>query len=148
VSPLEPGASAGFLLWHTTLRWQREVTAALAPLDLTHVQFVLLACAWWLNERNGAPPNQVAVASFAGTDVKMTSEVLRSLERKGLIEREPDPADARAKLVGVTRTGTRLAPRAIAAVEQVDAAFFADEGERAKRLLGRLARWSDGGRPS
>jgi hypothetical protein len=31
--------------------WQREITAALAPLGLTHVQFVLLAAAWWLNSR-------------------------------------------------------------------------------------------------
>src|SRR5256885_5403077 len=43
--------SPGFLLWHATLRWQRDVASALAPLDLTHVQFMLLACGWWLNEQ-------------------------------------------------------------------------------------------------
>ena len=41
--PLHPNDSPGFLLWHATLRWQRGVAQALAPLDLTHVQFVLLA---------------------------------------------------------------------------------------------------------
>jgi hypothetical protein len=49
--PLDPEDSPGFLLWHVTLRWQREIAAALAPLGLTHVQFVLLAAAWWLNSR-------------------------------------------------------------------------------------------------
>jgi DNA-binding MarR family transcriptional regulator len=53
---------------------------ALAPLDLTHVQFVLLACTWWLNEQ-GERPSQIALAAQAGTDIKMTSQVLRSLER-------------------------------------------------------------------
>ena len=74
-----PDESPGFLLWHATLRWQRAVAAALAPLDLTHVQFVLLACAWWLNDQ-GHTPNQLTLAAQAGTDVKMTSQVLRRLE--------------------------------------------------------------------
>jgi DNA-binding MarR family transcriptional regulator len=56
----------------------------------------------------------------------MTSQVLRSLERKGLIEREVDAADTRARRLRVTRRGAALARRAIAVVEDVDARFFAD----------------------
>ncbi|MFF9852667.1 MarR family winged helix-turn-helix transcriptional regulator [Streptomyces litmocidini] len=136
---LDPGRSPGFLLWHATLRWQRDIAAALAPLGLTHVQFVLLACAWWLNAQ-GEHPNQLALARQAGTDVKMTSQVLRTLEQKGLVEREVDPADTRAKRLRVTDTGAALAPRAIAAVEEVDAEFFRPVPvEEAVALLGRLA---------
>ncbi|MFC9395755.1 MarR family winged helix-turn-helix transcriptional regulator [Streptomyces sp. NPDC057027] len=136
---LDPGESPGFLLWHATLRWQRDIAAALAPLGLTHVQFVLLACAWWLNTR-GEHPNQLALARQAGTDVKMTSQVLRTLETKGLVEREVDPADTRAKRLRVTETGAALAPRAIAAVEEVDARFFEPVPvDDAVTLLGRLA---------
>ena len=137
--PLHPNDSPGFLLWHATLRWQRGIARALAPLDLTHVQFVLLACTWWLNEQ-GERPTQVALAAQAGTDIKMTSQVLRSLERKGLVEREVDTADTRARRLRVTRRGKRLAPQAIAVVEQVDSAFFADvPGSEALRFLRRLA---------
>jgi DNA-binding MarR family transcriptional regulator len=124
----EPGSSPGFLLWHATLRWQRLVTAALAPHDLTHVQFVLLASAWWLN-RAGEAPKQVEVARQAGTDVKMTSQVVRGLERKGLLVREPDPVDTRAKRLRVTDRGAELAVTAIEAVESADAEFFADVEE-------------------
>jgi DNA-binding MarR family transcriptional regulator len=139
VSPLEPGHSPGFLLWHATLRWQREVAAALAPLDLTHVQFVLLASTWWLNEHDGHP-NQAEVAEFAGTDVKMTSQVIRGLEHKGLLGREVDPADTRARRLRVTRRGASLAPRAIEAVERVDARFFGRvDTAAAVELLGKLA---------
>jgi DNA-binding MarR family transcriptional regulator len=120
---LHPSESPGLLLWHATLRWQRGISKALAPLDLTHVQFVLLACTWWLNGQ-GQRPSQIALAAFAGTDVKMTSQVLRSLERKGLVEREVDRTDTRALRLRVTRRGERLAPRAIAVVEQVDEEFF------------------------
>jgi DNA-binding MarR family transcriptional regulator len=139
LSPLEPSQSPGFLLWHATLRWQRQVAATLAPLDLTHVQFVLLASTWWLNEQ-GERPSQIALAAQAGTDVKMTSQVVRALERKGLVEREIDPADTRARRLGVTRRGARLAPRAIEAVERTDAEFFADVADKsALDLLARLA---------
>jgi hypothetical protein len=46
---LGPGDSPGYLVWHTTLRRQRAVAAALTPFGLTHVQFVLLASVCWLN---------------------------------------------------------------------------------------------------
>jgi DNA-binding MarR family transcriptional regulator len=122
--PLSPEESPGFLLWHVSLRWQRQVAAALGPLGLTHVQFVLLACTWWLN-RDGARPSQVAVARQAGTDVKMTSEVVRALETKGLVTREVDPTDSRARRLSVTDAGAALARQAIAVVERTDAEFFA-----------------------
>jgi DNA-binding MarR family transcriptional regulator len=135
----QPGESPGFLLWHATLRWQRAIADALAPLDLTHVQFVLLACAWWLNHQ-GDHPSQVELATFAGTDVKMTSQVLRSLERKGLLERRPDASDARARRVQVTARGARLTPRAVDAVESVDARFFSGVREsEALHVLRTLA---------
>jgi DNA-binding MarR family transcriptional regulator len=137
--PRHPAESPGFLLWHATLRWQRGISQALAPAGITHVQFVLLACTWWLNQQ-GERPSQVALAAFAGTDVKMTSQVLRSLERKGLVERDIDASDTRARRLRVTRRGARLAPGAIAAVEQVDAEFFKGIRTRdALRLLGKLA---------
>lgn len=136
---LRPADSPGFLLWHATLRWQRDMAAALAPIGLTHVQFVLLACAWWLNGQ-GEHPNQLTLARQAGTDVKMTSQVLRALEQKGLVEREVDPADTRAKRLRVTEAGAELAPRAIAAVEAADAEFFRVVPlDEALPLLRRLA---------
>jgi len=121
--PLDPDDSPGFLLWHVTLRWQRDMAAALAPLSLTHVQFVLLATTWWLNSR-GQDPNQLTLARQAGTDVKMTSQVLRKLETKGLIRRDVDTADTRAKKLRVTGRGADLAVQALAAVEAADAKFF------------------------
>jgi DNA-binding MarR family transcriptional regulator len=137
--PLHPNDSPGFLLWHTTLRWQRAIADALRPLDLTHVQFVLLACTWWLNEQ-GTVPTQIALAAQAGTDIKMTSQVVRSLERKGLVEREVDAADTRARRLRATVRGARIAPQAIDAVEEVDAEFFRSaSGPDALRLLRRLA---------
>ena len=142
---LDPDDSPGFLLWHVTLRWQRDMAVALAPFGLTHVQFVLLATTWWLNSA-GQSPNQLSVATQAGTDVKMTSEVLRKLEAKGLIRREVDPADTRARRLLATEQGAELAKAAIAAVEAADAAFFQDtpDADILLALLRPLARRGSG----
>jgi DNA-binding MarR family transcriptional regulator len=141
--PLHPGESPGFLLWHATLRWQRDIALGLAPLGLTHVQFVLLACTWWLNQQ-GRHPSQIALAEFAGTDVKMTSQVVRSLERNGLLERQVDASDTRIRRLRPTRRGARLAPHAIAVVQQVDADFFGDiPAAEAASFLGQLARFPE-----
>lgn len=117
------GDSPGFLLWQVTMAWQREVAEALRPLDLTHVQFVLLACTWWLG-RSDTPPSQLDVARQAGTDPKMTSEVLRRLEAKGLVVRAVDPSDTRVRRTEVTAAGAELARRAVGVVESADARFF------------------------
>jgi DNA-binding MarR family transcriptional regulator len=119
-----PGESPGFLLWRVTLRWQRVITDALRPLNLTHVQFVLLASAWWLSQ-HGQAPSQLTVAAHAGTDVKMTSEVMGQLEDRGLVIQQTNPDDRRAKAITVTAEGRSLAERAVRVVEAADAGFFA-----------------------
>jgi DNA-binding MarR family transcriptional regulator len=133
-----PRDSPGFLLWRVTLRWQRAVAQALRPLDLTHVQFVLLTSTWWLNQQD-QKPNQLAIAAHADTDVKMTSEVLRKLTDKGLVVQRTDSNDRRAKIVVVTPRGSELAERAIVVVERVDVEFFADTPATLLAALRRLA---------
>ncbi len=123
----------GFVLWHATLRWQRLVTAALKPLGLTHVQFVLLASVWFLQDRTG-PPSQRELADHAGTDAMMTSQVLRSLAADGLIVRRPDLDDARIKRLTVTRAGRQLAARALTEVDRLDREFFGPAGDRDELL--------------
>lgn len=146
-----PDSSPGFLLWRVTLHWQRLVTEALRPFNLTHVQFALLSSAWWLSrdardagDGQGGPgghsPNQLAIAAQAGTNVKMTSEVLRKLEDKGLIVQRTDPGDRRAKSITITAEGIRLAEQAVVAVEQVDAAFFSAAPSSVVGALQALAR--------
>lgn len=138
---LEPGDSAGLLLWRATLSWQRRVAAVLSPLGLTHVQFVLLVSTWWLTRVAGQTPNQRHIAEHANTDPMMTSQVLRALTKKGLLRRSPDPGDARAMRITVTSEGADLAVRAVQVVEEADRAFFAVVPDRVAlmRVLRALA---------
>jgi DNA-binding MarR family transcriptional regulator len=132
-----PERSPGFLLWRVTLAWQRAMRAALAPHDLTHVQFVLLTTTWWLT-RSGEPPTQRQLAEQAGTDTMMTSQVVRKLAARGLLARADDPADARAKRLQVTPAGLELVAKALKDVEAADAAFFDGVGDEFTDALAKL----------
>jgi len=118
-----PEQSPGYQLWRVTNLWQQRMRAALAPHGLTHVQFVLLAVTSWLT-RGDAVVTQIQVAEAAGTDEMMTSQVLRTLEKNGLIRREPHPTDARARRLVVTDAGRSTAAAAMVSVEEADVRFF------------------------
>lgn len=135
-------SSPGLALWRVTNSWQRAIRAALAPFELTHVQFVLLASLTWMDADE--PVTQRDLAAHAGTDPMMTSQVLRTLEAKGLVSRDPHPVDRRAWSLTPTPAGRTLANRANAAVEATDAAYFAVLGGQAAELL-ELLRALDGG---
>ena len=129
--------SPGLLLWRVTNRWQAAMRAALAPHELTHVQYVLLASLTWLSDREpGRLVTQADLAGFAATDPMMTSQVVRTLERAGLVERLPHPTDGRARVLRPTADGVAAARGATADVEAADAAFFApvDAAAFASRL--------------
>jgi DNA-binding MarR family transcriptional regulator len=124
----EADDSPGLLLWRVGNRWQAAVREALAPHGLTHTQFVLLASLTWLRQGRDEPVTQRDLAAHAQTDVMMTSQVLRALEAKGLLERRPHPSDARARDLVVTPAGLRTVNAAIVDVEDCDTAFFASTG--------------------
>jgi DNA-binding MarR family transcriptional regulator len=115
--------SPGLQLWLVTNAWQAAMRRALVPHGLTHVQFVLLASLVWIDA--DGPVTQKALADQTGTDPMMTSQVLRALEAKGLVERRPHPADSRARSLVATPAGVALANTANESVEAADRTFFA-----------------------
>jgi DNA-binding MarR family transcriptional regulator len=77
--------------------------------------------------RNEPMRTQAALARTIGADKTRLIAVLDALQQRGLIEREPDPADRRVHLLGLTEAGHR-------AHAKIRAAIRAEE----QRLLERL----------
>ena len=115
--------SSGFLLWQVTNLWQREIKKALEKYDLTHSQFVLLASIHWLH-LNMQEVTQIILSSHTKIDPMTTSTVLRTLQKKGLIQRQEHATDTRAKTVELTHEGIEIVKQAIITVENFDKAFF------------------------
>ena len=140
-----PEESSGFLLWQVTNLWQREIKKALEKYDLTHSQFVLLASILWLSQQNESI-TQILLSSHTKIDPMTTSTVLRTLQKRGLLQREEHLTDARAKVVELTLDGRRIAKLAVKTVEQFDGEFFHPLGDKAKdfnKKLNSLLTWEN-----
>ncbi len=118
-----PEESAGYLLWHVSHSWQRQVDAVLSELGITHLQFVLLAGIGWLT-RSDDLLTQVQLAEFCNIDVMQISQVVRKLETKAFIKRAAHPTDTRAKVLTLTLTGEAVLEQAVPQIERLDAVFF------------------------
>ena len=119
----EANDATGFLIWQVHNFWQREIKKNLREFDLTHTQFVILASTYWLILKNKMV-TQIEIAQHAKTNVMMTSNVIRTLEKKRFLEREEHPTDTRAKIVVVTKEGAKVLKKAVKKVETFDQAFF------------------------
>lgn len=122
--PRSPAADPAAELERITTLWLLQLRAGLAPLELTHAQFRLLVAAAWLSSR-GNGVRQSDIGHHANTDPVTTSEVLRTLESRGLVARGQHPSDKRAKAITLTEAGGALADRAIRLVDTLEARFFA-----------------------
>ncbi|GLX09349.1 MarR family transcriptional regulator [Microbispora sp. NBRC 16548] len=71
---------------------------------------------------------QAALAESIGADKTRIIRVLDDLQRRGLIERSPDPADRRVRLLSITPEGRRLRDAAQAGIRLME-----------ERLLSRLS---------
>ena len=134
---LSPVCSFGFRLWHVQNAWRRRLEAALAPLDLTHMQFVMLRATDHL-ARQGAQPSQTDLATCIAIDRMMVSKVVRLLETKRLLVRAIHPDDTRAHHVVLTETGRRTLTQAAAIAQAEQSRFFGRLGATRQRELGAM----------
>ncbi|WP_426322391.1 MarR family winged helix-turn-helix transcriptional regulator [Microbacterium sp. E-13] len=94
-----------------------------------------------------ARPSQRDLAEFLRLDPSQVVSLVDELQSRGLVERQPDPADRRANVVVATDAGRRLAATAGEAArgaeERVHADLASDDRETLTRLLRTLAFPSD-----
>ena len=115
--------SSGFLLWQVTNLWQREIKKALEQYSLTHSQFVLMASIHWLTIHE-KDVTQIVLSAHTKIDPMTTSTVLRTLQKKELIQRQEHLTDTRAKTVKLTDEGIKMIKEAVVTVEKFDKDFF------------------------
>ncbi|MCT9079942.1 MarR family winged helix-turn-helix transcriptional regulator [Streptomyces fulvoviolaceus] len=116
MSDTPKGATAGHLVWLLSNRWRTAVDQALAPLDLTHAQYVLLASLSGM-ERSGTRPSQRELADYTGLEALYISKLARSLESAGLVRRTRDAEDTRVVRLALTDAGRTTVRPAIDAVQ-------------------------------
>jgi|SRR5829696_3712707 len=109
----------GFLFNHAGHVVTTELTAALAELDTTPREICVLRHAL------GADLTQTRLGELCGLDKTTMVVTMDELERAGLAERRPSPADRRARVVAVTPAGERLLEAGQAVVDRAHADMLA-----------------------
>jgi len=112
--------------------------AALAPHGLKARSYSVLSLAV-----EGARPTQRDIAGFLRLDPSQVVALVDDLQRRGLLERVPDPTDRRANVVRATDAGRALHSLAVdaarAAEETLHAALAPAERSQLATLLRRIA---------
>jgi DNA-binding MarR family transcriptional regulator len=133
------GSDLALALRAAYLALHRRSDAAFAPHGVTADQFVLLATL----ARGGHALTQRELARRMPSDPSTVRAMLVLLERRGLVERDAHPTDARARTVALTAKGRRAFERLWAAGEPVRerllGALRPGEAEALVRLLARVA---------
>lgn len=110
---------------------------ALSPFGLSLRTFAVLAAI-----EAGAARSQLEIAQTVGLDKTTLVATIDDLERRGLVQRTPDPADRRARILAATADGRELFERAAATLRATDERIFAemapDERERLKAAFTAL----------
>jgi DNA-binding MarR family transcriptional regulator len=121
------------------LALHRRSEACFAPHGVTADQFVLLATL----ARGGHALTQRELARRMSSDPSTVRAMLVLLERRGLVERDTHPTDARARTVALTARGVRAFRRLWTAGDPVRAqmlgALRPGEAATLVRLLTRVA---------
>ena len=65
------------------------------------------------------------LAARTGMTHQSMGELVEALERRGYVNRHPDPLDGRARLVSLTAGGRRLAKRAVSEIREIEDAWLA-----------------------
>lgn len=118
-----PEESTGLLLWKVTTLWQQQIKTILKKYALNHTQFVVLASTVWHSHlKKGI--TQIQIAQQVNLDKMVTSNTLRSLEKKGFLKRAEHKSDTRAKTIKVTKKGITLFEKVVKDVETFDISFF------------------------
>ncbi|MBP6219096.1 MAG: MarR family transcriptional regulator [Oligoflexales bacterium] len=123
-----PEESPGYLLWRTSTLWRRSIELSLKEIEITHSQFVVLATIEWLT-KEAKSATQIDIGRQAGLDPNTTSQILRVLQKKGLVKRK-HLTDERSKHSELTQEGSACLKKAMPVVEQADGKFFQELGSK------------------
>lgn len=139
----KPQDSPGFLLWQTTLVWQRQIKQALETYEISHPQFVIMATLLWF-EAHKFETTQVLLINWTKLDKMTVSQSLKRLSAKGFVNRVEHKVDTRAKSVSLTKKGKDMVRVLVPIVERIDHGFFGQLAQtEQKNLIQILAKLAD-----
>ena len=129
-----PEDSPGFLLWQTTMIWQRQIKKALEKYNISHAQFVIMATLMWF-EAHGYDTTQILIVNQTKLDKMTVSKSLKKLVQMRFVNRIEHEVDTRAKSVSLTEKGKGMVRTLVPIVEGIDRIFFSKASDQDQKSL-------------
>ena len=129
--------SPDYHLWQVFSQWQKQKNKLISKFGLTSAQMTVLTSLYWLKQNN-KDTIQAIVSDYANMDRMTTSQVLRTLHKKGLVIRLEHPVDTRAKTVELTKNGLNITIQALKMVDKNNLDYFSILGEAQETLIDLL----------
>jgi DNA-binding MarR family transcriptional regulator len=114
-------ARVGYLIYRLERRLRARIDQAVRAYGVTATEFVTLSV---LRERDGLSCAQLARLAFVTPQAM--NLVVSALERRGLVERQPDPEHRRVLRASVTPTGLETLDRCDEAMDGIESDMLAD----------------------
>ena len=111
-------SDVGFLLAKATQRWNELLAERFAAAGYADIRPSYGSVLLPLYEEDGLRMGELA--RRARLSKQTMTDMIRRLEREGLVERRPDQTDARASLIFLTARSRRFEPVAAATLGQLD----------------------------
>jgi DNA-binding MarR family transcriptional regulator len=121
---LPPESSLGYLVNHLARLLALALRDRIEPYGVVPGQFAQLLA---LYEADGQ--TQAELCARVQIEQPTMANTLARMERDGLIDRTPDPADQRRSLVRLTAKARRLEPDLVAAAQEINALATAGLGD-------------------
>jgi DNA-binding MarR family transcriptional regulator len=118
------GGGFGYALLHAAQTWRTEATTALKPHGLTVPQFLVVMALYRQARHDWDALTQSEIATRLGMDANTTSQIVRGLERRGILQRTRHPEDARAMALTLTPTGHARARAASEDARRLNDIYF------------------------
>jgi DNA-binding MarR family transcriptional regulator len=129
-----PEDSPGFLLWQTTMIWQRQIKKALEIYDISHAQFVIMATLMWFKAHH-YDTTQIQIVNWSKLDKMTVSKSLKKLVSLEYVHRIEHETDTRAKSVSLTKKGKDMVRKLVPIVEKIDSKFFGNASDQEEKKL-------------
>jgi MarR family transcriptional regulator, organic hydroperoxide resistance regulator len=114
--------------------WKRITDRALEAVGLTHTQYVFMATLFELRKLQ-ALTTQNDLARLTNSDVTMTSQILRTLQKRGLVSHEQIEGDERAKYPSLSPEGKKLVKKAAEIMKTNEKEYFAPVEKNMEQFL-------------
>lgn len=106
-----------YLIWRIFKYLQRGKHKLLEEFGITTSQLELLGAIYHISKHD-IEVTQILLSQKTGIDPMTTSTILRTLQKKGLINRHKSKTDTRARIVEVTDAGTDLFEKAAVKIKE------------------------------